>query len=172
MTTAAPVCCPPLGLGRPIETADGPAWQWQLARNCCLTPTQCLASGLGVLAFNTVVGLVFLALGYPAILCFAVTESAFILACLWVYARHATDRETVTLQARCLTVEVRSGAMSRRTVLDADWVRITKPAGHGQALVSLSERGIVAQVGRYVRPCQRDAVTREIAQALRWARCT
>lgn len=126
-----------------------------------------MASGLVVLSFNSAAGLALLILGYPIILCFALAESALFMACLLAYARHATDRETITLQARRLTVEVRSGTTCRSTVLDAEWVRIGPPS-HPQALVSLSERGATALLGRYVRPCRRDAVAREIAQALRW----
>lgn len=148
------------------DTPEGAAWQWQSKRHCCLTPMQCLISCMAAMAFNALVGAVFWVWGYPAVGCFVALETCFVLACLFSYARHAGDRETIMFRQGYLDIEVRSGGRVQRTVLHAGWVRIENGL-HPHALVSLTERGTTVQVGRHMPPPLRTAMTRELSQALR-----
>lgn len=155
----------PWQLAQRVQTPEGAALQWQLRRNCCLTPRQLMAAGLVTVAFNGVVGVVFWVLGYPVIGAFAALESGVVVACLVAYARHACDRETITLQQGRLAVESHCGLRVQRTELHAGWVRV-EPACRPGDLVGLRERGISVQVGRHVPPWLREQVARELRRAL------
>jgi uncharacterized membrane protein len=151
---------------RRLETPEGVALQWQLKRNCSLTPRQFMGACFIIVAFNAVIGLAFCALGYPVIACFAALEAAVLLVCLLSHARHACDRETVTFHKDRVAVEVHRGGAVQRTLLHAGWVRIEAPSTpHG--LVSLTERGIRVELGRHVQPRSRDVMAAELRRALR-----
>ena len=83
-----------------------------------------------------------------------------------VFARHAGDKETLTLVGRSLLVELCSGNRIERTDLAADWLRVEPAAGQG-SLIQLSERGRTVRVGRYLRPELRGAFAQELRLALR-----
>jgi len=142
--------------------------QWLLARNCSIAPRQL---GLVYGALCTVSLLIagfFFVQGATLVLAFAAAELLAVGAALLVFARHAADRETLTLIGRRLQVEQCYGRRIARIDFAADWLTVEPAAGQG-SLVELSGRGQSMRVGRFLRPELRSAFARELRQALRRA---
>jgi uncharacterized membrane protein len=112
------------------------------------------------------IGAFFLVNGAPAVLAFTCLELLTVGLAMLVCARHAGDRETLTLVGRRLEVERCIGTRVERTELAADWLRVEPAAGQG-SLVELSSRGQSLRVGRFLRPELRGAFARELRAALR-----
>lgn len=155
----------PFGLrfGRESVPA-GRSVQWLLKRNCSLAPRQLLAFVGSICAVSLAIGTFFWMQGLPLVLPFAGTEVVAILVALALYARHATDREWIQLQAGCLVVEHASGRHIDRVEFAPAWVRV-EPEHGDRSLVELSGQGRRISVGRFVRPESR----RQLADELRWA---
>lgn len=161
----------PFVFARQVELAGGrtPALQWLLKRNCSITPRQLLGVFAALSAASLAIGLLFLWLGAPYVLAFAGLELLAVGAALVVFARHAGDRETLTLVGRSLHVELRRGAHVDRAEFAADWLTVEPAAGQG-SLVELAGQGQRMRVGRFLRPELRAAFARELRAALRRAR--
>jgi uncharacterized membrane protein len=87
---------------------------------------------------------------------------------LLVFARHACDRELLTLDGARLLVEQHVGPAVHRTEFAAEHLRVEPAAGQG-SLVVLSAQGRTLRVGRHLRPEWREAFARELRRALRGA---
>lgn len=151
-----------------FATVQGQAVQWLLKRNCSVSPAQ-----LGYFyAFLCVVSLViagfFWAMGAVLVLPFAWLELAGLGLAFLVYARHATDRESISLKGHQLVVEVESAGHLRRSEFNREWVRVEPLADDG-SLIELSGQGRKVNVGRYLRPELRPVLAQEIRRALREA---
>lgn len=139
---------------------------WRLKRNCALSPAQlgwiylslCVVS-LGIAAF-------FWAMGARLVMPFAWLEIIALGVALFIYGRHATDGEQITLQGSRLIVELESGGKLARAEFDRAWVRV-EPKSSDRSLITLSERGKSVNVGRFVRPELRFLLASEIRMALR-----
>lgn len=169
---AAPVAAPVFA--RTVTLSGGgvgtgaQALQWRLQRHCSLSPAQLgLAYGL-LCVVSLAVGFLFLALGAPYVLGFAGLELLLVGVALLVFARHAADREELTLVGRSLLVEVRLGSRVHRADFSADWLRVEPAAGQG-SLVELSGQGRRLRVGRFLRPELRSAFANELRAAVRRA---
>jgi uncharacterized membrane protein len=90
-------------------------------------------------------------------------------AALLVFARHAGDRETITLTHREMSVVQQVGPATEQVRFRAEWVRVEPVADDG-SLVELSGEGRSVRVGRHVRPEMRVALAQELRRALRLAR--
>jgi uncharacterized membrane protein len=146
----------------------GSGLQWVLRRHCSIAPRQLLAVYLSMCALALVVAAGFWAQGAPAILGFAALEVVALGVALLVYARHAADREVLTLQGRELQVQQCLGAAEFNQTFQAEWLHVEPVAGQG-SLLALSSRGQVVQVGRFLRPEVRAAFAQELRRALRRA---
>ncbi len=160
---AAPFGRQLLELGLPGRPA---AVRWLLRRNCSLSPRHLGTVYLSLCLVSLVIGGFFLVLGAPWVLFFAGVELFALGGALLVFARHATDREQLTLVGQSLQVEQHYGSQVQLT----DWVadRVTvEPVGGQGSLVKLSFRGQTLHVGRFLRPELRAAFAQELRQALR-----
>lgn len=147
--------------------ADAPrALQWLLRRNCSITPGQLGAVYGSLCVVSLLIGGFFLVQGAPLVLAFAGLELLLVAMALMLFARHAGDRETLTLVGRSLQVEQCFGSRIERTQLAVDWLHV-EPAGGQGSLVQLSGRGQRVRVGRFLRPELRGAFARELRHALR-----
>jgi len=104
--------------------------------------------------------------GAVLILPFTWLELAAIGAAFLVYARHATDGETISLRGRRLVVELESAGHLERAEFDRERVRV-EPSVADRSLIQLSGQGRRVNVGRYLRPELRPALAQEIRRALR-----
>lgn len=138
--------------------------QWLLKRNCSATPRQVMGlyASLTVLSFG--IGAFFWVQGATLVMPFACLELVAVGVALMLYARHATDSESIRLEAGYLTVEHASGRHLERVAFAPQWVRV-EPANGARSLIELSGQGRSICVGRFVRP----ELRRQLADELRWA---
>jgi uncharacterized membrane protein len=160
----------PWVFGREVALGSGPgaprALQWLLGRNCSLAPRQLGAVYLSLCVVSLAVGGFFMLQGAPLVLAFAGLELVAVGLAMLVFARHAGDREVLTLSGRSLRVEQHWGQRVKRADFAADWATVEPSAGQG-SLVEISGRGQTVRVGRHLRPELRAAFARELRQALR-----
>jgi uncharacterized membrane protein len=153
----------PLRFGR--ETVAGErSVQWLLKRNCSASPRQVLALFASLCAISLLIALVFWLQGAKLVMPFAWAEIGGLGAALLLYARHATDSESIRLQAGLLTVELACGRRVERVEFAPAWVRV-EPEHGDRSLIELSGQGRQISVGRFVRP----ELRRQLADELRWA---
>lgn len=141
---------------------------WMLKRNCSVTPTQ-LGWAYGMLCVVSLgIGAGFWLLGAPFVLGFAWVELIAVGLAFFVYARHASDGEMISLRGSQLVVETESAGRRNRAEFNRDWVRV-EPRASDTSLIEVSGQGRSVQVGRYVRPELRPVLAHEIRRALRGA---
>jgi uncharacterized membrane protein len=151
-----------------FATVQGQAIHWFLGRNCSVTPAQLgrLYASLCVVTLG--IGTFLWFQGAVMVLPFAWLELAAVGAAFLAYARHAADREHISLSGRRLVVELENAGRTERAEFNRDWVRV-EPAVDDRSLIEVSGQGRRVNVGRYVRPELRPALAREIRRALREA---
>jgi len=145
------------------------AVQWLMKRNCAITPRQLGLVFLSLCTLSSIVAGVFYWQGAPYVAAFAGLELLALGAALALFARHAADREQLTLVGRLLLVEQTVAGRTQRADWQADWLRVEPQAGQG-SLVQLSGAGRTLHVGRFLRPELRAAFAQELRQELRQAR--
>lgn len=151
-----------------LAQVSGPSVSWRLRRNCSVTPAQLGAVYLMLCLLSLTIGAFFWFQGVALILGFAGLELLAVGLAFWVYARHATDGEWISLQGASLVVERETAGRKERAEFDRQWVRVEPKAGE-LSLIELSGRGRAIEVGRYVRPELRQVLAGEIRRALRSA---
>lgn len=149
-------------------TGGASARRWEMKRNCSITPNQLLAVYLGLCAVSLAIGVFFLMQGAAMVLGFAGLELALVGAAMLVFARHAGDRESVSLHGRRVQVEQLDAGVLSRNEFRAEWLRVEPAAGQG-SLVEISGQGRSIKLGRFVRPELRAELASEMRQALRRA---
>lgn len=146
------------------QSSDG-AVEWLLRRNCSLTPKQMLAAYGGLCGISLAVAVFFWVQGARLVMPFAWLELLAFGASLWVFARHAGDRERIALREGRLTVELTNAGQVDRIEFDG-WVRV-EPGRDPRALIELSIGGRKVNVGRHVRPELRPMLADELRYVLR-----
>lgn len=151
-----------------FATVQGQDIHWFLKRNCSVTPAQLGWLYASLCAVSLGVGTIFWLQGAVLVLPFAGLELAGVGVAFLAYARHAGDREKISLNGRQLVVELESAGHRERAEFRRDWVRV-EPASGDRSLIELSAQGRRVSVGRFVRPELRPVLAREIRRALREA---
>lgn len=142
---------------------------FELRRNVSISPKQlCLAYGL-LCSLSLAVAGAFWWQGVALVMVFTGIELLAVGLAMLLVARHAGDRELITLSSSALTVEQRVGPAVQRTKFRAEWVRV-EPAADDGSLVELSGEGRSVRIGRHVRPELRLQLARELRRALRLVR--
>jgi uncharacterized membrane protein len=142
------------------------AVQWLLRRNCSLTPQQLGSAYLALCAISSLVAGLFFWQGVPFVAAFAGLELVAVGVAMLLFARHAADRESLTLVGGSLLIEQWVGPRVERTHLPTDWLTI-EPAGGQGSLVQITGRGRTVCVGRHLRPELRAEFADELRLALR-----
>jgi uncharacterized membrane protein len=156
--------------GHESSGAEGEwAVEWRLKRNCSLAPRQLLGFYAVLCGISLAVAAFWWWHGARMVMPFAAIELLAVGAAMLVYARHATDNESIALRDDRLTVEHASGNRLERVEFQPMWVRVEPEAGDG-SLVELSGQGRRIAVGRYVRPELRRQLADELRMALRHSR--
>ena len=143
-----------------------PSLQWSLRRNCSLTPQQLGSAFLFLCTVSLLIAAVFFWQGAPYVAVFAGLELVAVGLAMLVFARHAGDRETLTLVGGSLFIEQCVGPRRHQAQLSTEWLRVEPAAGQG-SLVQISGSGHTLRVGRHLRPELRGAFAQELRQALR-----
>ena len=157
-----------------FATVQGQSFQWFLRRNCSVTPRQLAWIYLSLCAVSLGLGVMFWLLGATLVLPIAWLELMLVGAAFLVYARHATDGETIRLDdgqleagaIEQLVIEQESAGRLSRCEFRREWVRV-EPGAADNSLIALSGQGRTVRVGRFVRPELRPQLAREIRMALR-----
>ncbi len=149
-------------------TVTGQSIQWFLQRNCSVTPGQLGWLYLSMSVASLGIGTAFWFQGATFVLPFAWAELIAVGVAFLVYARHAGDRERISLAGPQLVVELETAGKLERTEFNREWVRVEPRQGDG-SLIELSGQGRSINIGRYVRPELRPQLAREIRMALRGA---
>ena len=152
--------------GRRLEGPATQGMQWVLKRNCSIAPRNMMIVYLSLCAVSLAIAAGFWWVGAPTVMAFAGLELVLLGVALAVYARHATDCETITLAGRELAIEHRCGVGVASSRFRAEWVRVEPARGDG-SLVEVSGEGQRACVGRYLRPEWRPQLAQELRLALR-----
>jgi uncharacterized membrane protein len=152
--------------GRLLTVEGRQVLQWVLRRNCSMSPRQVFGAYLLLCFVSLLIAGGFTWWGAAPVLAFAAVELTLVGIALLIYARHAADRETITLEGEALWVEHRCGNHVERAEFRSAWVRVEPQHGEG-SLVELSGQGRQVRVGRYLRPELRTPLAREIRCALR-----
>ena len=159
-------------LGREVVLSAQPgaarATRWLLRRNCSLTPRQLLAAYGLLCMVSLTVAVFFLLNGAPVVLGFTCAELLLVGAAMGMCARHAGDRETLTLVGRSLLVERTIATRTERVSFAADWLTV-EPVAAQNSLVELAGQGQTMRVGRFLRPELRADLARELRRAVRRA---
>ena len=134
-----------------FATVQGQNIQWFLRRNCSVTPHQLGWLYVSLCVVSLSIGTVFWFQGAKLVLPFAWAELVAVGVAFAVYARHATDGETIRLADGQLVVELESGGKLERSEFRRDWVRV-EPGAADNSLIELSAHGRKVHIGRYVRP--------------------
>lgn len=156
----------PLRFGREapcVETGERSV-RWLLKQNCSIAPRQLLLFYLSLCALSFLIAGFLWSKGATLVLPFTWVELLAFGVALLVYARHATDSESIRLQPGRLTVELASGRRLERVEFAPAWVRV-EPEHGDRSLIELSGQGRRISVGRFVRP----ELRRQLADELRWA---
>jgi uncharacterized membrane protein len=151
-------------LGRESGGETAGAVDWELKRNCSLAPRQVLGFYLSLCGVSLTIAAGFWWHGVPAVMPFAWVELLAVGVALWVYTRHAGDRESIALRDGRLTVVHANGSQVERVEFQPAWVRV-EPEHGDNSLIELSGQGRRIRVGRFVRP----ELRRQLAEELRWA---
>lgn len=159
---------PSWSFGNEVQLGGRAALQWVLKRNCSITPRQLGAVYMSLCLLAMAISGGFWWHGARVVTAFAAVELLFVGIALLVYARHAGDREVLTLAAGSLAVECRHGRRIEHAEFNAEWLSVEPAAGQG-SLVQLSGRGRTLRVGRFLRPEVRGAFAQELRRALRSA---
>jgi uncharacterized membrane protein len=142
--------------------------EWLLKRNCSMSPSQAgRAYGL-LCVFVLAIAAGFALQGIWFVLPFALLEIGGLSVALLFYARHATDREHISLGDGCLLIErIEAGAL-HQVRLDPCWTKITVPTRR-RTLIQLEARGVRVEVGAFVSEQARQTVAAELRRELRSA---
>ncbi len=148
--------------------ATGAARRWEMRRNCSIAPRQLLGAYLSLCLVSLAIGVFFLMQGAAMVLGFAGLELLLVGVAMLVFARHAGDREVITLSGRRLQVERLDAGVLARAEFRAEWLMVEPSAGQG-SLIQISGQGSSIKVGRFVRPEFRAELAHQMRHALRRA---
>ena len=149
-----------------FATVSGQDIDWFLRRNCAVTPAQLGWFYLSLCVVSLGSASAFWLQGAVLVMPFAWLELLAVGVGFLVYARHAADRERISLRDRHLVVELEQAGKLQRMSFRREWVRV-EPKRGDSSLIEVSAQGQSIQVGRYVRPELRPLLAREIRMALR-----
>ena len=140
--------------------------EWNLKRNCSLSPCQLALAFLLLFVLSVLVSGVFLLLhGAWQVFLFAMLEMSGVALAFLCYARHATDHEHIALSDNCLLVERVLAGQKFEVRLDPRSTRIVGPKS-GRDLIDLEARGNRIMVGRFVTDAGRRLFVRELRHEL------
>ncbi len=149
---------------------DAPAgWRFDLRRNVSITPRQLVLAYLLLCTLSLAVAIGFWWHGVVLVLVFTGLELLAVGAAMLLVARHAGDREIITLSKTALSVEQRIGPSVEHLAFRSEWVRV-EPAADDGSLVELSGEGRSVRIGRHVRSELRVELAQELRRALRLVR--
>ena len=138
---------------------------WTLQRNCSVSPAQLGLCFVFLSAMSLAVGLFFWFQGAVLVLPFAALELMALATAFLIHARHAADRERISVRGGRLVVEVEKAGRVERCEFVREWVRVEPQKRHGLVEVTCGGRSV--HVGRFLRADLRLLLARELRLAVR-----
>ena len=138
---------------------------WVLRRNCALTPRQSCIAFLWIGATSLAVSLAWALSGAWIVLPFLLVELSVLALAFLIYARHATDRECVTLAQDSVCVEVFRGGRTDRCEIPRQWLRCGLDKEQTGLVRLVSSRKEVL-IGQFVGQADRERFYNEFRSAL------
>lgn len=148
-----------------LGTVSNEGTQWLLRRNCSVTPGQLAGMFVALSAVSLLVAGFFWQMGAKLVFPFTAIELVAVATAFLVYARHATDRERISVSAGRLVVEQELAGKTRVCEFESYAVRV-EPKVDGDRLVELRCGQQAVQVGRFLRSELRPVLASEIRQAV------
>jgi uncharacterized membrane protein len=149
------------------QPGDGPLFKWTLKRNCSATPRQLGAALTALGAVTLFVAVLFAeALNAWPVLPFAALHVGGLGIAFFAYARHAIDRETITLYPAFVVIEVGDGPRCTAYRFNRDWVRVVID-GDVKPTVFICGAGQRVEVGRHLASAARRQLAAELRRAIR-----
>lgn len=144
----------------------GESWSrdWVFRRNCSMSPRQLMMFFVSLCVVSLMVAAIAWDVGGSLVMPFTGIELSSMAVALFVYGRHATDRECVRLSAQQLRVEWENGGVVQSVSFNPHWVRVSLPES---GLIEVSSAGRTVYIGRYARPERRAALAKDLRAALR-----
>lgn len=149
-----------------LATSSNDGLHWKLPRNCSVTPRQMLVLFLSLCGVSLAVAGFFWTQGATLVLPFTAIELFAVGTAFLVYARHATDRELISICQGRLVVEQESAGRTLRREFSRYAVRVEAPQERDW-LIEVHGSGQMVRVGRFLRADLRPVLLREIRMALK-----
>ena len=149
-----------------LGTVPGDGAHWVIRRNCSVSPVQLGWAFVGLCLVSLSVGVFFWSMGATLVLPFTALELVVVAVAFLVYARHATDRESIRLMDGVLVVEQELAGKTCRSEFSSFAVQIEPRVG-GDRLIEVRGGGKAVQVGRFLRSDLRPVLANEMRRALR-----
>jgi uncharacterized membrane protein len=149
-----------------LATESAEEVHWILRRNCSVSPRQLGGMFVLLCVLSLTVAGFFWSQGAWMVLPFSALELLAAGTAFLVYARHATDGETIRLRNGRLVVEVEEAGRLHRVEFAGRGVRIEPPTAR-ERLILVCCNGQTMQVGRFVRPDMRPVLAHELRRALK-----
>ncbi len=145
---------------------QGESWvrDWVFRRNCSMSPQQLMVFFVSLCVVSLMVAAIAWDVGGSLVMPFTGIELGSVAIALFVYGRHATDRERVRLSAQQLQVEWENAGVVQAVSFNPHWVRVSLPES---GLIEVSSAGKTAYIGRYARPERRAVLAKDLRAALR-----
>ncbi len=139
--------------------------QWIFKRNCSFTPRQVGLFYLSQVGFALIVAIFFYARGIWIVLPFTLTVLLILAIALLIYARHATDFESINIDGTELTLQIKNGLKEVRYDWNISWVKINSELNKND-LVTICYQGNECELGRFIHVSQRQSFLEELKSKL------
>ena len=136
--------------------------EWILKKNCTLSPSQFGSAVSFVGGLSLLIATIWAIKGVWLVLPFAFAECLALMIAFFVYSRHATDFERVTLTNSEICVESEIGGMLKSIKLPRSWVRARFERDEANGLVLLNSGSTELKLGQFVSLKKRELFFDEI----------
>lgn len=147
-----------------LDLPDG-GRRWVFKKNCSLTPRQLVIWYLSLCAITGSIAAGFWLAGFWIVLPFAGLELLLVGVAFLVYARHASDRESIEISSNELKVEIVLGARLFSKTMPPQWARLEYNGRFKAPLVLKCGRDEIA-IGRFIAEVDKTAMHADVRSML------
>lgn len=134
--------------------------KWTFKKNCSFTPKQVGLFYLAQSTFSLSVAGFFLWRGVWLVLPFTFIELVALGIALTLYARHATDYETISLGAGILKIEISNASIKEEYIWNSHWVQVANSLNE-RKLIQVSYEGKSKELGKFLHVSVREIFLKE-----------
>lgn len=149
-----------------MKTNNDPC-HWVFKKNCSFSPRQVGLFYLAQSAFSLLVASFFLWQGIWIVLPFTLLELTVLAIALLIYAKYATDYETISIIEGRLEIHTSSAGRITSFEANSHWAKIL-PKLTPNKLVGIQYLGQTKEVGKFIHVSKREAFRHQLEQGLRY----